>query len=157
MEEKDFRLFWPIFHEIVLAEETYAFDPNITSDNARDLWLYSALETYFAMENGDVLGSYYIKKNASGPGSHVCNCGYMVNPLKRGKGVARELCIHSQKIALDAGFSAMQFNSVVSTNKVAINLWQNLGYLIIGTVPKAYNHKRLGMVDSYIMYKQLKT
>lgn len=49
----------------------------------------------------------------------------------------------------------MQFNAVVSSNTVAIKLWQSLGFDIIGTVPNAYNHKKLGLVDSYIMHKSL--
>ena len=81
----------------------------------------------------------------------------MVSPISRGKGVARKLCLHSQQIALELGYSAMQFNSVVSTNDIAVKLWEKLGYKIIGTIPNAYKHKHLGLVDSFIMYKQLRT
>jgi ribosomal protein S18 acetylase RimI-like enzyme len=79
----------------------------------------------------------------------------MVSPKSRGKGIARKLCLHSQNIAIELGFAAMQFNSVVTTNEVAVNVWEKLGYNIIGTIPKAYKHKRLGLVDSFIMHKQL--
>nr|WP_255229692.1 GNAT family N-acetyltransferase [Pseudoalteromonas sp. HM-SA03] len=79
----------------------------------------------------------------------------MVSSLARGKGVARLMCEHSPQQALALGFEAMQFNSVVSTNEVAIKLWQKLGFTIIGTIPKAYKHGKLGLVDSYIMYKWL--
>ncbi len=79
----------------------------------------------------------------------------MVSPLAAGKGIARQLCEHSQQIARALGFKAMQFNSVVSTNTVAVSLWQKLGYEVIGTIPKAYNHPQLGYVDSLIMYKWL--
>jgi ribosomal protein S18 acetylase RimI-like enzyme len=65
--------------------------------------------------------------------------------------------LHSQEIALELGYTAMQFNSVVSTNKIAIQLWQKLGYKIIGTIPNAYNHKKFGLVDSFIMHKHLNT
>lgn len=157
MTESDFETFWPVFHDIALAQETYAFDPEITYEGALDLWLNSPAATYVATEDDVILGSYYIKKNAAGPGSHICNCGYMVNPLARGKGVAKALCIHSQKIAAELGFLAMQFNSVVSTNTVAVNLWKKLGYQIIGTIPEAYQHKQQGLVDAFIMYKKLNT
>lgn len=90
-----------------------------------------------------------------GPSKHICNCGYMVSEQARGKGIARQLCEHSQQIAKELGFSAMQFNSVVSSNKIAIKLWETLGYRIIGTIPKAYKHNQLGFVDSFIMYKAL--
>jgi ribosomal protein S18 acetylase RimI-like enzyme len=80
----------------------------------------------------------------------------MVSSEARGKGIARLMCEHSQETALALGFDAMQFNSVVSTNEVAVRLWEKLGFQIIGTIPKAYQHAHLGFVDSYIMYKWLR-
>ncbi len=49
----------------------------------------------------------------------------------------------------------MQFNFVVSTNYEAIKLWEKLGFEIVGTLPKAFNHMELGYVDAYIMYRFL--
>jgi hypothetical protein len=37
----------------------------------------------------------------------------------------------------------------------AINLWKRLGFSIVGTLPKAYRHRRLGYVDAYVMYRLL--
>lgn len=153
----DFELFWPVFKDVVSAQETYAFDPGIDLDTAYNLWCLSPQKSYVVKENDLVLGTYYLRANASGPSSHIANCGYMVSPASRGKGIARMLCLHSQEIAIELGFTAMQYNSVVSTNEVAVKLWQKLGYSIIGTIPNAYNHKRLGLVDSFIMHKQLIT
>ncbi|GAL36540.1 GCN5-related N-acetyltransferase [Vibrio maritimus] len=65
------------------------------------------------------------------------------------------MCEYSQKVAIDLGFDAMQFNSVVSTNTIAVTLWESLGFAIVGTIPRAYNHSRLGYVDSLVMYKSL--
>lgn len=155
MTKSDFELFWPIFSEIVRAQETYAYDPQIEFESAYHLWCESAQRTFVIKENTVILGSYYLRANASGPSSHICNCGYMVNPASRGRGVARQLCLHSQQTAVELGYLAMQFNSVVSTNKVAIELWKKLGFNIIGTIPLAYNHRERGLVDSLIMHKQL--
>jgi ribosomal protein S18 acetylase RimI-like enzyme len=156
MTKSDFELFWPVFKDVVSSQETYAFDPFIDFESAYVLWCLSPLKVYVAKENGVILGSYYIKANAAGPSSHISNCGYMVSPESRKKGIARKLCLHSQEIAIALGFTAMQFNSVVSTNVIAINLWKKLGYEVIGTIPKAYQHKLLGLVDSLIMHKQLR-
>ncbi|GHF91342.1 N-acetyltransferase [Thalassotalea marina] len=150
-----FLSFWPEFKEIVSAQETYAFDPDMSQQQAYSIWVEQPLESYVLVENDIVLGSYYLKANAMGPSNHIANCGYMVSKHARGQGVARQLCLHSQQRALTLGFKAMQFNSVVSTNEVAIRLWQKLGFDIIGTIPKAYQHKTKGLVDSYIMYKWL--
>ncbi|EAQ64456.1 GCN5-related N-acetyltransferase [Marinomonas sp. MED121] len=155
MTEKDFYGFWPTFKAIILAEQTYAFDSKMSYEEALQLWLKSPLRTYVFEEEGVILGSYYIKSNAMGPSSHISNCGYMVSETARGKGIARKMCEHSQMVAKELGFTAMQFNSVVSTNKIAIKLWQALDFDIIGTIPKAYKHKELGLVDAYIMHKLL--
>lgn len=153
--KSDFEQFWPTFSDVIMAQQTYAFDPNMTFDQAYELWCQLPLKTFVFVEGETVLGSYYIKPNAMGPSSHISNCGYMVSSEARGKGIARLMCEHSQQIAIELGFSAMQFNSVVSTNEVAVKLWQKLGFEIIGTIPKAYVHKELGLVDSYIMHKWL--
>lgn len=157
MTKSDFESFWPVFSSVIQAQETYAFDPDMTLEEAYHLWCEMPLKTYVFVENDVVLGSYYIKPNAMGPGKHICNCGYMVAPEGRGKGIARKMCEHSQQQALSLTFDAMQFNSVVSTNAVAVQLWQKLGFNIIGTIPKGYKHGKLGYVDSYVMYKQLGT
>lgn len=155
MSEADFEGFWPIFNRIIKAEDTYAFEADMSFEEGLALWYQSPLKTFVFEEDGQILGSYYIKANAMGPSSHISNCGYMVSDDARGKGIARKLCEHSQVIAKELGFSAMQFNSVVSTNEVAIKLWQKLGFEIIGTIPQAYQHKQLGLVNAYIMHKRL--
>lgn len=88
MTAADFKLFWPVFKSVVEAQETYAFDADIDYERAYDLWCIEPRISFVAKENTQVLGSYFLKSNAAGPGSHVCNCGYMVSPEARGKGVA---------------------------------------------------------------------
>lgn len=153
--KEDFEQFWPTFSDVIKAQQTYAFDPDMTFEQSFNLWCEIPLKTYVVVEGEQVLGSYYIKANAMGPSRHICNCGYMVSSEARGKGIARKMCQHSQQVATELGFKAMQFNSVVSTNEVAIKLWQKLGFAIIGTIPNAYQHAELGLVDSYVMYKWL--
>lgn len=155
MTTADFDRFWPTFQAIIAARETYAYDPEMTLDQARQLWLELPLHSLVAEEDGELLGAYYLKANAAGPGSHVGNCGYMVSEAARGRGIARQMCEHSQQLARAAGFLALQFNSVVSTNEVAVALWQKLGFEVAGRLPKAYRHGRLGLVDCLVMYKWL--
>jgi ribosomal protein S18 acetylase RimI-like enzyme len=155
MTRLEFEEFWPVFKSVIEAQETYAFDSDMTLDQAYDLWCAKPLRSFAFIENGKVLGSYYLKANAMGPSNHICNCGYMVDERATGRGIARQLCEHSQKVAVDLGFKAMQFNSVVSSNSIAVRLWEKLGFTIIGTIPDAYRHPKLGYVDSYIMHKQL--
>jgi len=57
--------------------------------------------------------------------------------------------------ARKAGYVAMQFNFVVSTNTGAIALWKKLSFSIVGTLPKAFKHQQLGYVDAYVMFRFL--
>lgn len=155
MTVEDFDAFWPTFQAVIQAQETYAYDPDMTHEQALQMWLHYPAHTLIAEEDGVVLGSYYLKANAAGPGDHVCNCGYMVAPAARGKGVARQMCEHSQQLAVKSGFSAVQFNSVVATNEVAVALWHSLGFDTVGRLPRAYRHARHGLVDCLVMYKWL--
>jgi L-amino acid N-acyltransferase YncA len=153
--EKDFDEIWPIFHEIVSAGETYAYSQDTTKEQALNIWLNAPRKTFVFEENGKILGTYYLKTNQAGPGSHVCNCGYMVSSQARGKGLATSMCKHSQEIAEELGYKAMQFNFVASSNEGAIRLWTKLGFKIVGNLPKAFNHPTKGYVDALVMYKWL--
>ena len=108
-------------------------------------------KTSVAEDDGELLGTYYLKTNQAGPGAHVCNCGYMVTDTARGRGIATAMCEHSQQVARDLGYEAMQFNFVASTNEGAIRLWQKLGFDIVGRPLGAFKHPRQGKVDALVM------
>ena len=153
--EQDFAGIWPIFQEIVRAGETYAYPRDISQDEARQLWLHVPRQTFVVEEDGRILATYYIKTNQAGSGSHVCNCGYMVAASARGRGLATMMCEHSQQVAVELGYQAMQFNFVASSNEGAVRLWQKLGFEIVGRLPRAFQHPRQGFVDALVMYKWL--
>ncbi|MCA9917188.1 MAG: GNAT family N-acetyltransferase [Anaerolineales bacterium] len=153
--EADFDGIWPIFHEIVAAGETYAYPRDTSLEEARQLWLAYPRQTFVVEEDGRILATYFIKTNQAGPGSHVCNCGYMVSSQARGRGLATLMCEHSQKVAVALGYQAMQFNFVASSNEGAVRLWSKLGFETVGRLPKAFNHPTLGYVDALVMYKWL--
>lgn len=151
----DFDFIWPIFREIVKAGETYAYAPETTKEQAFKIWIETPRKTYVLEEEGNILGTYFLKTNQAGPGSHVCNCGYMVSSSARGRGLATAMCEHSQKVARALGYKAMQFNFVASSNEGAVRLWGKLGFETVGCLPKAFNHPTLGYVDAIVMYKWL--
>ncbi|MFT4176791.1 MAG: GNAT family N-acetyltransferase [Luteolibacter sp.] len=134
---------------------TYAYAPDITEEEAHKVWVELPLATFVMEEEGEILGTYYLKPNQPGLGNHVCNCGYLVSGFARGRGIASRMCEHSQIEAVARGFRGMQFNLVVSTNTTAIRLWQKLGFETIGTIPGGFRHAELGEVDAHIMYKRL--
>lgn len=155
-QKQDWDLIWPIFHEIVQTADTYAYDPNTTKEQGDKIWLDLPRQTFVFEEDGKILGTYYIKTNQAGPGDHVCNCGYMVPASERGRGLATAMCEHSQKVAVELGYQAMQFNFVASSNEGAVRLWNKLGFETVGRLPSAFNHPTLGYVDALVMYKWLK-
>lgn len=152
----DWPVIWKLMQPVFRAGETYPYSPEITEEEAYKAWIESPSGTYVATdENQEVLGTYYIKPNQSALGAHVCNCGYIVGEQARSRGVATSMCEHSQREAVAQGFRAMQYNLVVSTNESAVRLWKRQGFELVGTLPGAFRHKRLGFVDAYVMYKQL--
>lgn len=152
---EDFKSIWPIFQKIVNAGESYAYPTDTSYNEAEKIWLNQPRKTFVYEEVGKILGTYYLKTNQSGPGDHVCNCGYMVSSGAQGKGIATQMCEHSQRVAKELGYKAMQFNFVASSNEGAIHLWQKLGFEIVGTLPKAFKHPQLGYIDALVMYKWL--
>lgn len=155
-QSQDWPLLWPILQSVFSAGDTYAFPPDSTEAEIHSAWITHPQATYVAVtDTGAVVGTYVVKPNQPGLGSHVCNCGYVVAQAARGRGIAAALCEHSQVQARMLGYRAMQFNLVVSTNEVAVRLWQKLGFAVVGTLPGAFNHSRLGYVDAYVMYKNL--
>jgi L-amino acid N-acyltransferase YncA len=154
---EDFVQIWPIFHEIAAAGETYAYPRDITREQALKIWIDGPRKTYVFEEDKKILGTYYIMTNQSDPGDHVCNCAYMVSSAARGRGLATAMCEHSQQIAKELGYKAMQFNFVASSNEGAVRLWTKLGFATVGRLPKAFHHPSLGYVDALVMHKWLET
>ena len=147
-----------IFREIVSAGDTYALDPDISCADALAYRFAPGTRTYVAEQPANGIdGTYMLRPNQSGGGSHVANAGFMVSASARGKGIGRAMAEHCLSEARRFGFRAMQFNYVISTNRAAIRLWQNLGFEIVGTLPDAFRHPEKGYVDVYVMYRSLLT
>jgi len=156
--DSDWPALWAILKPVFRAGETYAYAPDISEHDARGVWLDAPTQTWVAVEDdAQILGSYYIKPNQPALGAHVCNCGYIVAEVARGRGVASNLCVQSQQIALELGFRAMQYNLVAASNEGAIHLWKKHGFAVVGTLPGAFHSKSMGYVDALVMYKTLKS
>jgi L-amino acid N-acyltransferase YncA len=146
---------WNIFHEIIAAGDTYAFDPQMPREEALAYWFRADTHTYVAEEDGGVVGTYILRPNQSGPGCHVANAAFMVARDAEGAGVGRRMAEHCLSEARRMGFRGMQFNFVISTNTRAIHLWNQLGFKIVGTLPDAFRHPEKGYVDVYVMFRSL--
>jgi L-amino acid N-acyltransferase YncA len=154
-EESDFNDIWEIFHQVVKRGDTYAYHPETTKEQAREIWMSKAVTTYVALVDGEIVGTYILRPNQPGLGSHVANAGYMVKDGQFGRGIATAMCEHSLAEARRAGYLAMQFNAVVSTNERAKRLWERMGFSVVGRAPQSFQHQEHGLVDSLIMHRFL--
>ena len=144
---------WKIIEPVIRKGSTYAFDPHSSRDEMLAIWAGPGTHTYVSILNGSVVGTFMMKDNQPGQGSHVANAAYMVAPEFAGLGIGRKMGIFSIKEARRLGYKALQFNMVVSTNQAAIHLWSKLGFEIIGEVPEAFNQVGKGYVSVYIMHR----
>ncbi len=147
---------WGVIEPAIRSGETLALDHDIDRDTAMSTyWMRADNRVFIAELDGEAVGSYFLRANQSGGGSHVCNAGYATAPTASGKGIARAMCEHSLVMATQLGFAAMQYNFVVSSNERAVRLWQSCGFDIVGTLPLAFRHPVLGPVDALVMHRQL--
>lgn len=156
---------WRIFQAVVAGGDTYYFPPDTSRTGATQYFL-GEFASFVAEINSPrspegsggasrVVGMYKLTPNHPGLGSHVANASFMVDPDAQGRGIGRAMAEHCLAEARRTGYQAMQFNFVVSTNVAAVKLWTTLGFAIVGTLPKAFNHARLGLVDAYVMHRFL--
>jgi L-amino acid N-acyltransferase YncA len=152
----DWDQIWPFFRETVVAGETYTYDPAMTYEQGRAIWMEQPPgRTSVAVEDGVVLGSAKMGPNKPPPGDHVGTASFMVSPAARGKGVGRALAEDMVAWHRAHGFRGIQFNAVVETNTVAVDLWRSLGFEVVGTVPGAFRHPTQGYVGLHVMFLSL--
>jgi L-amino acid N-acyltransferase YncA len=156
----DWAQVWPVFHQVMKAQETYAFDPEMTEDVARSIWMERPPgSTVVAVDaaGGALLGSAKMGPNRGGPGAHVGTASFLVDETARGRGVGRALGEYVVDWHRRQGFRAITFNAVVETNTAAVDLWRSLGFEIVGTVPESFSHPVHGFVGLHVMHLALQS
>lgn len=155
--DDDWGAIWPFLGEIIRAGETYTWRTDLTEGEARQRWfLPPPWQVFVAVaESGNIVGTAKLGPNQEGPGDHIANASFMVNPDDAGGGVGRAMAEHVIGLARQAGYRAMQFNAVVATNTPAVTLWKSLGFEILATIPEAFRHPMDGFVGLHLMYRRL--
>lgn len=151
--DPDWPQVWPIISEVVRAQDTFTYDPDMTETQARALWVHAPPGlTVVAVEGDHVLATAQMGPNRPGPGAHVSTASFMVAKGGRGKGVGGALVEYALDWARQQGFAGMQFNAVAESNRSAVALYERLGFSIVGTVPGAFEHPIEGRVGLHVMY-----
>lgn len=153
--DEDKQQVWKIIEKVVSTGDTYVHAPDSPKEKMIDYWFSADKKTYVALDENKIVGTFYLKDNQPDLGSHIANAGYMVSSKARGKRIGKQMAEFSLHEAKRFGYQAMQFNFVVKNNEIAVQLWQSLGFEIIGEIPEAFNHAEKGYINAYIMYKKL--
>lgn len=149
----DWPAIWSIVREVAVAADTFPYDPEMTEDEGRALWMVASPgRTTVAVDAAELCGTANMYANRAGPGAHVASASFMVASAARGRGVGRALVEDALSWTRAAGFKAMQFNAVAETNEAAVALYRSLGFSIVGTVPESFDHPEHGLVGLHVMH-----
>jgi len=132
--QTDFDKVWEIFENVIATGDTYVFDPSTPKDNLHKHWFADYMDTFVAVDNDEILGTYIIKPNQIDLGDHIANCSYMVNPEFHGRG--RE----NSGMAYHVGVGKVQANKI---SFLLFQLWNNF----VADVARA--HLRLQVIRGY--------
>ena len=88
--------------------------------------------------DGAVSGLYILHPNNVGRCGHIANASYAVDADHRGQHIGEALVSDSLVQAKRMGFKIMQFNAVVESNIHARHLYERLGFVQLGVIPKGF-------------------
>jgi len=155
LSDSDWPQVWAIVREVVHAQETFPYDPDMTEEQARQVWIETSPGlTVVAVDHDRVRGTAKMGPNRAGPGAIVSTASFMVAAAGRGQGVGTTLCRFALGWARNGGYVGMQFNAVVESNHSAVELYRRHGFDVVGTVPRAFAHPTEGRVGLHIMYNE---
>ncbi len=145
-----------IWNEVV--EEGIAFPQEEFLDEATGAAFFGS-QTYNGVaedtESGQVVGLYILHPNNIGRCGHICNASYAVSRESRGLHIGEKLVSDSLEQAKVHGFGVMQFNAVVASNIHARHLYERLGFVPLGVIPKGFRMKDGHFEDICPYYHEL--
>ena len=106
-------------------------------------------------DNGEVVGLYILHPNNIGRCGHICNASYAVRRDIRGEHIGEKLVLDCLRMGKEKGFRVMQFNAVVASNIHARHLYERLGFIQLGVIPKGFRMKDGHFEDIFPYYHEL--
>ncbi|MBW4555657.1 MAG: GNAT family N-acetyltransferase [Trichormus sp. ATA11-4-KO1] len=151
-----------LLNVVILEDKTYPQTKPLSEAEFATYWLSQDAFVVRACTQDtthkpqEVLGAFYLKPNFPGRCSHICNAGFIVQPVLRGQGIGRLMGEAMLEIAANLGYEAVMFNLIFETNIPSIRLWQSLGFDVIGNIPRAVKLADEQVVEALVLYRALR-
>lgn len=155
-EEKDLPEMIEIWNEVI--EEGIAFPQEecLTPQSGKEFF---ASQTHCGVavdtDTGTIYGLYILHPNNVGRCGHICNASYAVSSNSRGLHIGSQLVSDCLIQGKKYGYGVLQFNAVVATNTSARHLYERLGFVQLGTIPKGFRMKDGHFEDICPYYHEL--
>lgn len=129
-----------IWNEVVEAGEAFPQEEALDAESGAAFFAAQSRCAVAECE-GAVAWLYILHPNNVGRCGHICNASYAVGSAFRGRGAGEALVRDSLRAARAIGFRIMQFNAVVRSNVRARRLYERLGFVPLGVIPKGFRMK----------------
>lgn len=141
-EAKDLPDMIRIWNEVVEEGVAFPQEECLTEETGK---AFFASQTYNAVavdtDENQIVGLYILHPNNIGRCGHIGNASYAVSSACRGLHVGEQLVLDCLKQGKLHGFGVLQFNAVVACNTHARHLYERLGFVQLGTIPKGFRMK----------------
>ena len=139
-EEKDLTAMIRIWNEVVEDGIAFPQEELLTPESGKAFFAGQTLSCV-AEEEGKIYGLYILHPNNVGRCGHICNASYAVASYARGKHIGEQLVKDCLIQAKKCSYGVLQFNAVVESNIHARHLYERLGFVQLGTIPKGFRMK----------------
>ena len=155
-KEADLPAMIRIWNEVVEEGVAFPQEELLTEYTGKEFF---ATQTYSAVaedsETGVIYGIYILHPNNVGRCGHICNASYAVSRDSRGLHIGEQLVSDCLIQGKRYQFKILQFNAVVATNIHARHLYERLGFIQLGVIPKGFRMKNGRYEDICPYYHEL--
>lgn len=139
-EEKDLPAMIAIWNEVVEDGCAFPQEEPLTAESGRAFFASQTVSAV-AVEGSAVFGLNILHPNNEGRCGHIANASYAVASAARGKHIGELLVKDCLFQAKKCGFGILLFNAVVECNVRARHLYERLGFVRLGTIPRGFRMK----------------
>lgn len=155
-EEKDLPEMIRIWNEVVADGVAFPQEELLNAETGKKFF---AGQTYSTVaedtETGKVYGLYILHPNNVGRCGHICNASFAVSRDSRGLHIGEKLVSDCLMQGKAHGYGVLQFNAVVASNVHARHLYERLGFVQLGVIPKGFRMKDGSYEDICPYYHEL--